>query len=888
MRPQYPLSPNAIPDEIILKSGSFPRFTLLSILKKYLSIGIAVLLILGGTAIQSVAQPNFSHLDYLPQSPNAAGLTVYAETPVNLSTGQASISLPLYSLTTKTLSCNAQLSYNTHGLKLQDEASNVGLNWSLILGGVITRTVQDLDDHSGPAGYHFFDFDDTRPEDIIAAAQQLYDTEPDVYNFNFAGRTGKFVMRRNYEVQEYVQSELEFSYCEDDDTWIIVDESGTIYRFEELEIGSFDPSTCTTIDNALPLLGTTAWYLTSITSHDFSDEILYTYGHRRTQARADIKSASRFLTDGGTPPRDCETTDCQSTIQNCRVSHSVSTVELTQVQTARHTLKLSYSDRDDIELAMKLDKITLYDKTGQDKLKECELSYDYYTAGATSKLRLIGLQEKGAFDNQTGDIIPLYVFTYGSSSLADPDGFSVDHWGYQNSSINTNLLPPDALLTPGEDFGNTKRKADSKSWDGLLTRIDYPTGWFKEFTYENNDYGHLMSDQFPTSNPPIQERVEITHNSNSVMFEVCEEFPTVRINFVLHQCIDPLSTLGCANSFGIEDSNGTPVFGKLGLVSNEEFIYMFEPGIHTISSNVNTNTEFTISVDYYQRDIADINGRIAGGARISAITDPDGTTTYEYRAMDSLRSSGILIDVPSYILNEGNYVSCHIDDCGSYCGGTQLNSSSLTSSFSSSHIQYTDVIETHPDESVSYYKFDFKADDSPNGILGPDNLESPLVHNTSNENERGNLILKEEYVKEVSGVLRKVSEEHTDWLYVKDPFKAISAYGFFDTQPFCAPMGASDIRTNIYSHNVVTVQRQQTISTVHGSDDNTTVSTTQTMDYDDEYPSLMSSESVVNSDGKTYTTEYFYTDQYPSGIVKNGLLDQNRILPAWQSIKNSR
>jgi RHS repeat-associated protein len=164
-------------------------------------------------------------------------------------------------------------------------------------------------------------------------------------------------------------------------------------------------------------------------------------------------------------------------------------------------------------------------------------------------------------------------------------------------------------------------------------------------------------------------------------------------------------------------------------------------------------------------------------------------------------------------------------------------------------------------------------------------LESPIVLNTSNENERGNLILKEEYVMEASGMLRKVYEEQTDWVYVKDPFKAISAYGFFDTQPGCEPASALDIKTNIYSHNVVTVQRQQTISTSHGSNDNSTVSTTQTMDYDDEYPSLMSSESVVNSDGKTYTTEYFYTDQYPSGIVKNGLLDQNRVLPAWQSIK---
>jgi len=438
-------------------------------------------------------------------------------------------------------------------------------------------------------------------------------------------------------------------------------------------------------------------------------------------------------------------------------------------------------------------------------------------------------------------------------------------------------LPPDALLILGEDFGNTKRKADSKSWEGLLTRIDYPTGWYKEFSYENNYYGHLMSELSPTSDTPILEQVEIRHDSPIATFEVCEEFPTVQINYFLDECIDEFDD--CSNSFRIDNAAGETVYGKIGITGNSEFIPTLEAGTYTISSPVNENTEFTITLDYYQRDITDEIGRIAGGARIKSITDPDGTTSYDYKAMDSDRSSGILIDVPSYILNEGIFVQCYIDDCGSTCPGTQLQSNSIMSSFSSSHIQYTDVIETHPDESVSYYKFDYKADSYPNEI------ESPIVLITSNENERGNLLLKEEFVKEPSGSLRKVYEEHTEWEYVKDPLNAISAYGLFDVEPFCDNSGRADIKYNVYSHNVVTAQMLQTVSTIHGSNDNTSFSTTQTRTYDDTFPSLLSSESVVNSNDKTYTTEYFYNDQYPTGIVKNGLIDQNRILPAWQSIK---
>src|SRR5436190_15294311 len=61
---------------------------------------------------------------------------------VNLQTGSATFSLPLFSWQDDKSRLNATvaLSYNSgNGLKVSDVASNVGQGWNIIAGGVITR-----------------------------------------------------------------------------------------------------------------------------------------------------------------------------------------------------------------------------------------------------------------------------------------------------------------------------------------------------------------------------------------------------------------------------------------------------------------------------------------------------------------------------------------------------------------------------------------------------------------------------------------------------------------------------------------------------------------------------------------------------------------------------
>lgn len=66
--------------------------------------------------------------------------------PVSNYTGRAKIDIPFYEIFLGGLKIPIGLSYNTGGVKPNDVASCVGLNWSLNAGGVISRTIKSYDD----------------------------------------------------------------------------------------------------------------------------------------------------------------------------------------------------------------------------------------------------------------------------------------------------------------------------------------------------------------------------------------------------------------------------------------------------------------------------------------------------------------------------------------------------------------------------------------------------------------------------------------------------------------------------------------------------------------------------------------------------------------------
>ena len=95
---------------------------------------------------------------YLPKSPSAYSFSKYIDYPMSLYTGVPDISVPLYEIQAVGLSIPVTLSYHASGITVSQEATAVGLGWSLNAGGMISRTVKGGDEcrsvevHQQPAG----------------------------------------------------------------------------------------------------------------------------------------------------------------------------------------------------------------------------------------------------------------------------------------------------------------------------------------------------------------------------------------------------------------------------------------------------------------------------------------------------------------------------------------------------------------------------------------------------------------------------------------------------------------------------------------------------------------------------------------------------------------
>ncbi len=79
-------------------------------------------------------------------TPNAKSFQRYGDIPVSLYTGTPNITIPLDTIRDVSLSLPISLSYHSGGIKADEHPGWVGLGWTLMLGGAITREVRNIPD----------------------------------------------------------------------------------------------------------------------------------------------------------------------------------------------------------------------------------------------------------------------------------------------------------------------------------------------------------------------------------------------------------------------------------------------------------------------------------------------------------------------------------------------------------------------------------------------------------------------------------------------------------------------------------------------------------------------------------------------------------------------
>lgn len=500
-------------------------------------------------SLQLFCQERYQPDKVIPPSPTAASLGVYGDIPVSYYTGTTNFGIPLYNIKTTNHSLPVSLQYSSSGLIVGQDASWVGLGWSLIASGVITRSIRGLDDFSQDRGYHSLGPlppNDDKNDYLYPGEQSplkwdyayyfrdiktgIKDGEPDVFFYNFAGYTGKFVIGKQVNgghVYTAQANNLKITYSDMNTsgsfgTWLITTPNGYKYYFNTPE--AIESYYSNSIIPEIALQGLNAeyytrsynesassWYLDSIESPS-GEKIIFTYETGRSLSSV-VESQKRY---------DRLIGNIAEVYNYFNQSRSdIRDVYLKRITFTNGYLEFNRSNRIDIEpfpgsstLPQKLSEVILYNNSSQ-PVKKWVLGYSYFNNNNNGlsyhykRLKLESVTEIGSNDVAGNP----YLFTYfDPENLPGKYNRQTDSWGYYNAmaysptlqgEFRPTLLPPvtvntenGALTFPGSErtpdaTGNYLKK-------GVLIAVKYPTGGKTVFEYEPNDYPEVVTNTYTT------------------------------------------------------------------------------------------------------------------------------------------------------------------------------------------------------------------------------------------------------------------------------------------------------------------------------------------------------------------------------------------------------
>ncbi len=454
----------------------------------------------------------------LPPTPEAASLGKYGEFPVSLYTGQTQLDVPIYTVNSEGLTVPISLSYSTTGIKISEMASRVGLGWTLNAGGVVTRIVKERPD-DGMRHIAVGEYDARCDGGFLHGGDNPLipfgsDQERDVFYFNFAGYSGKFMFENKDKLVFFPHTNLKVDVdwtpagvsCPNEKItgFYITTPEGIQYSFLETEntfqINGLDYSAFHS-----------SWYLSEI-KHPNGSSIQFTYTNLGTLSLPD--HVMRMYGKGS------GSSSCKCKMDSTSVTHiSYNDVKLlSEINFTDGKVVFNGTARQDWPGDQSINQIEVYYKN--QKVKEYDLIQSYLTSpggsgGIYKRLKLDAIKEIG----EGTEAIDLYQFNY-NQDMVLPHRLSnqIDAWGYYNANnvagkntlADSDYLKPKVYFYPdapnGRNFsiypregytgtevvfpGADKRSNEQALKVGMLEEITYPTGGKTQFEYELHEFDY--------------------------------------------------------------------------------------------------------------------------------------------------------------------------------------------------------------------------------------------------------------------------------------------------------------------------------------------------------------------------------------------------------------
>lgn len=625
--------------------------------------------------------PHFAlRTDLIPASPNAASLGKYGVVPVSMQTGIPSISIPITEVSGRQLKIPITLTYNNNGFRPTEAASWVGWGWSVNCGGVITRIVRDKVDEFVQSQYSYnntswrYTTADSVTRKFMDQAlyDNIVDTEPDVYAYNFAGYTGKFFIK-NGTCHQYPYNQLNISYLSPTGGFVITAPDGTVYTFNVAE-HTVNPQNTNQAPETyvLPTDYVSSWYLGNATSADYKDQITFSYSSPvMIDQRGPGRQGMTVEHPGGGGP--VYTPGLISFAYPTRAA----AVQLTQVTSSKMTVVFNAATaRLDMPTAQ-LDNIDIKNYQGT-VVNRFKFNYGYFSDPSlgiytTHRLKLLGVDE-----GINAAMLKRHTFYYNGGFGGGYIGTSrnlpaVDHWGYSNGgdiSETANMMPN--TIYPQ---GVTKDPNMSYSQQTVLNKIVYPTGGSSVFEYEPNIYS--TGTTLLVNNMNNGDNIHRMDSTTTNVISSTTSFTITNAQMVhLYYSRNPkLGMYYAPSGYGPDDptKNFTPEVtitpGNYTFSINyfrddasKADSVLLQPGTYSMLIKCDDKeNDVGASLQYKQQTSQVVEGIPGPGLRIRRISNylnssATGTASAvkEYVYKDSTgTSTGVLINVPFY--DEGDY-----------------------------------------------------------------------------------------------------------------------------------------------------------------------------------------------------------------------------------------
>lgn len=475
---------------------------------------ILITALLCGMALTTVRAQSSDIQSYVNiQTPTVASFMKNIDHPVGIYHGNPEIAHTIYTLKDGSIELPLTLQYNASGIKVNEEASWVGLGWNLNVGGMVVQSAVGTQDipldytsccqeyyPTAPFDYYrqiLFRGNDKNKYDGFFNNATLGRLQPDVFYFSYPGGSGKFFIDyRDNSIHPFDDSKpIQIETLTN--SWRITTESGIRHTFDKRSQLYSDGQQS----------GYT-YYLTS-SVYPNGQQVTYNYTFNEVCTYHPSETHVSILQQAlpAIPSNSFQH-------NNRTVTAKSNEGTLTSITTTNYTITFVSSNREDVNNALKLDEIKITPSSNSsawgNPLKRFKLAYSYFTSNLTAahwiygyseadtdrsgkRLKLLSLCERDAAGNEDAKL----SFDYYGPDLPRKNSYAVDYWGYYNGqTYNTSLIPMlKHLLTDKTtlDWVNntgTALRAHNSNYcvAGMLKRVTYPTKGYMEYSYEPHEF----------------------------------------------------------------------------------------------------------------------------------------------------------------------------------------------------------------------------------------------------------------------------------------------------------------------------------------------------------------------------------------------------------------